>query len=155
MEGLCRGWGKVGLDQTGACLPSRRPLPRQGSLPGTRNSGDLSGTRPNFAGGRSRPPNRRLFTLAQIAWPQTGACLPSRKLHGPKQAPVYPRADCRTPNRRLFTLAQIAWPQTGACLPSRKLRSGKQAPVYPYTTQHLNDSTSQRLNISTTQPLNN
>jgi len=33
-------------------------------------------------------PNRRLFTLAQIAGPQTGACLLSRKLRSAKQAPV-------------------------------------------------------------------
>ena len=78
----------------------------------------MPGTRPNFAGGRSRP--------------QTGACLPLRRLQGLKQAPVYPHADCRTPNRRLFTLAQIAGPQTGACLPSRRLQDAKQAPVYPY-----------------------
>ena len=76
-------------------------------------------------------PNRRLFTLAQIAWPQTGACLLLRRLRGLKQAPVCLRADCRTSNRRLFTLAQIAWRQTGACLLSRRLRSLKQALVYP------------------------
>ena len=102
-------------------LACGRPLPRQGSLPGTRNGGDLSSTRPNFAGGRSRP--------------QTGACLPPRRLRSPKQAPVYPRADCVTPNRRLFTLAQIAWSQTGACLLSRRLRSPKQAPVWGYKKQ--------------------
>ena len=119
MEGLCRGWGKVGLDQTGACLASRRPLPRQGSLLGTRNGGDLSCTRPNFAGGRSRP--------------QTGACLPSRRLRSLKQAPVYSCADCVAPNRRLFSFAQTAGPQTGACLLSRRLRSPKQAPVWHYT----------------------
>ena len=50
----------------------------------------------------------------------------------PKQAPVYPYADCRTPNRRLFTLTQIAGRQTGACLPLRRLQGPKQAPVYPY-----------------------
>ena len=75
-------------------LACGRPLPRQGSLPGTRNGGDLSSTRPNFAGGRSRP--------------QTGTCLLSRRLCSPKQAPVYPRADCVAPNRRLFTLAQAS-----------------------------------------------
>ena len=77
------------------------------------------------------PPNRRLFTLMQIAGPQTGACLPLRRLQGPKQAPVYPYADCRTPNRRLFTPTQIAGRQTGACLPLRRLQGTKQAPVYP------------------------
>ena len=98
--GLCRGRGNLSWyptnlpPQTGTCLPSRRPLPRQGSLPGTRNSGDLSCTRPNFAGGRSRP--------------QTGACLPLHRLRNPKQAPVYHRADCVAPNRRLFTIAQTA-----------------------------------------------
>ena len=139
-------------------LACGRPLPRQGSLPGTRNGGDLSSTRPNFAGGRSRPqtgaclpprrlrspkqapvyrradciaPNRRLFTVAQAGVTQTGACLPSRRLHSPKQAPVYPRADRSEPNRRLFTLAQTGVNQTGACLPSRRLHSLKQAPVYP------------------------
>ena len=93
-EEVYPGTRQTSLPQTGTCLPSRRPLPRQGSLPGTRNGGDLSSTRPNFAGGRSRP--------------QTSACLPSRKLRSPKQAPVYHRADCVTPNRRLFNLAQIA-----------------------------------------------
>ena len=88
MEGLCRGWEKVELDQTGACLASRRPLPRLGSLLGTRRGGDLSCTRPNFAGGRSRP--------------QTGACLALHKMQDPKQAPVYSRADCVASNRRLF-----------------------------------------------------
>ena len=78
------------------------------------------------------PPNRRLFTLTQIAGRQTGACLPLRRLQDAKQAPVYPYADCRTPNRRLFTLAQIAGHQTGACLPLHKLQDAKQAPVYPY-----------------------
>ena len=78
------------------------------------------------------PPNRRLFTLAQIAGAQTGACLPLRRLQDAKQAPVYPCADCRTPNRRLFTLTQIAGHQTGACLPLRRLQEPKQAPVYPY-----------------------
>ena len=34
-------------------------------------------------------PNRRLFTIAQVAWTQTGTCLPSRRLHSLKQAPVY------------------------------------------------------------------
>ncbi len=122
-------------------------------------SRDLSCTRPNFAGGRSRPqtgaclplrrlqdakqapvypyadcrtPNRRLFTLTQIAGLQTGACLPLRRLQEPKQAPVYPYTNCRTPNRRLFTLMQIAGRQTGACLPLHKLQNAKQAPVYPY-----------------------
>ena len=71
-----------------------RPLPRQGSLPDTRNDRDLSCTWPNFAGGRSRP--------------QTGACLSLRRLRSPKQAPVYHCTDCVTPNRRLFTIAQIA-----------------------------------------------
>ena len=75
--------------------------------------------------------NRRLFSFAQIAWPQTGACLLSRRLRGPKQAPVYSRADCVAPNRRLFAFAQIAWPQTGACLALHKMQDSKQAPVYP------------------------
>ena len=76
-------------------------------------------------------PNRRLFSLAQTAWRQTDACLPSRKLCSAKQAPVYSRADCVAPNRRLFSFAQTAWPQTGTCLPSRRLHGAKQAPVYP------------------------
>ena len=76
-------------------------------------------------------PNRHLFTLAQNAGRQTGACLLSRKLCSAKQAPVYSRAGWSNSNRRLFTLAQIAWRQTGTCLPSRRLRSLKQALVYP------------------------
>jgi len=67
-----------------------------------------------------RTPNRRLFTLTQIAGRQTGACLPLRRLQDAKQAPVYRCADCRAPNRRLFTPTQIAGPQTGACLPLRR-----------------------------------
>ena len=54
------------------------------------------------------PPNRHLFGFMQIAGPQTGACLPLRRLQDAKQAPVYPYADCRTPNRRLFTLTQAS-----------------------------------------------
>ena len=95
-------------------------------------SRDLSCTRPNFAGGRSRPQAGALFTLTQIAGHQTGACLPLRRLQDTKQAPVYPYADCRAPNRRLFTLTQIAGHQTDACLPLRRLQDAKQAPVYPY-----------------------
>ena len=54
-------------------------------------------------------------------------------MQGPKQAPVYPRADCVATNRRLFGITQNAGPQTGTCLPSRRLRSPKQAPVWHYT----------------------
>ena len=75
-------------------LACDRPLSRLGSLPGTRNGVDLSSTRPNFVGGRSRP--------------QTGTCLPSRRLRNPKQAPVYHCAGCVTPNRRLFIVAQAS-----------------------------------------------
>ena len=69
-------------------------------------------------------------SLAATAAPQTGACLPSRRLRSPKQAPVYSRANCVASNRRLFSFAQIAGHRTGTCLPSRRLRSPKQAPVY-------------------------
>ena len=138
----------------------RRPASAEaGKFAWYKMSRDLPCTRPNFAGGRSRPqtgaclplrrlqdakqapvypyadcraPNRRLFTLTQIAGHQTGACLPLRRLQDAKQAPVYPYADCRAPNRRLFTLTQIAGHQTGACLPLRRLQDAKQAPVYPY-----------------------
>ena len=61
------------------------------------------GTRPNFA-----TPAGALFTTAQTGVTQTGACLPSRRLRTPKQAPVYLRADRSEPNRRLFTLAQAS-----------------------------------------------
>ena len=60
---------------------------------------------------------------------QTGACLASRRLECPKQAPVYSRADCVAPNWRLFAFAQIAGPQTGACLALHKMQDPKQAPV--------------------------
>jgi len=67
-------------------------------------------------------PNRHLFTLAQFAWRQTGACLLSRRLRGAKQAPVYSRAGlCRgrevysgtrpnfpTPVGVLFSFAQAS-----------------------------------------------
>ena len=77
-----------------------------------------------------RTPNRRLFTLTQIAGRQTGACLPLCRLQDAKQAPVYPYADCRAPNRRLFTPTQIAGLQTGACLPLHRLQDTKQALVW-------------------------
>ena len=53
-------------------------------------------------------PNRRLFAFAQIAGPQTGACLASRRLQGLKQAPVWHYTKCRTLNRHLFAFAQAS-----------------------------------------------
>ena len=92
MEGFCRGWGKVELDQTGACLALHKMQgPKQPLVYPRADCVAL---------------NRRLFTLAQTAWPQTGACLPSRRLHSPKQAPVWHYTKCRDLNSRLFTLAQ-------------------------------------------------
>ncbi len=85
--GLCRGRGSL------SWYPAKLPSPRRG---------------PVYPRADRSEPNRRLFTLAQTGVNQTGACLPSRRLHSLKQAPVYPRADCMDPNRRLFTLAQIA-----------------------------------------------
>ena len=124
----------------------RRPLPRPGEVdPGTRQTSlppqgpclplhrlQDAKQAPVYRCADCRTPNRRLFTVAQIAGRQTGACLPLRRLQGPKQAPVYLYADCRTPNRRLFTVTQIAGAQTGACLPLHRLQGPNQAPVYPY-----------------------
>ena len=39
---------------------------------------------------------------------QTGACLLSRRLQGPKQAPVWHYTKCRTLNRHLFAFAQAS-----------------------------------------------
>ena len=79
-----------------------------------------------------RAPNRRLFTLTQIAGRQTGACLPLRRLQDTKQAPVYLYADCRTPNRRLFTLTQASAEAGKFFLVPAKLRCPRRGPVYPY-----------------------
>ena len=102
--------------------PSQLPCPKQapvypraglcrgrGSLPDTRNDRDLSCTRPNFAGGRSRP--------------QTGACLPSRRLRGLKQAPVYFRAGlCR--GREVYSGTRPSFPApVGALFSDTKSRS--------------------------------
>ena len=156
---FCLVPGQTSLPPQGPVYPCAGLCRGRGSFARYKMSRDLSCTRPNFAGGRSRPqtgaclplrrlqdvkqapvypyadcraPNRRLFTLAQIAGRQTGACLPLRRLQDTKQAPVYRCTDCRDPNRRLFTLTQIAGRQTGACLPLHKLQGPKQAPVYPY-----------------------
>ena len=111
----------------------RRPLPRLGKFFPVQNEPRFIMYPAKLRRRPQPPPNRRLFTLTQIAGRQTGACLPLRRLQDAKQAPVYPYADCRTQNRRLFTLTQIAGPQTGACLPLHRLQEPKQAPVYRYT----------------------
>ena len=111
----------------------RRPLPRPRKFCPVQNEPRFIMYPAKLRRRPQPPPNRHLFTITQIAGPQTGACLPLRRLQDTKQAPVYPYADCRSPNRRLFTLTQIAGPQTGACLPLRRLQEPKQAPVYHYT----------------------
>ena len=94
MEGLCRGWGKVEIDQTGTCLALHKmQYPEQAPVWHYTKCRDL---------------NSCLFTLSQTAWPQTGACLLSRRLRGPKQAPVYSRASRSEPNRYLFSFAQAS-----------------------------------------------
>ena len=117
----------------GTCLPLRRPLPRPRKFCPVQNEPRFIMYPAKLRRRPQPPPNRRLFTLTQIAGRQTGACLPLRRLQDAKQAPVYLYADCRTPNRRLFTVAQIAGTRTGACLPLRRLQDAKQAPVYRYT----------------------
>ncbi|AOH40298.1 hypothetical protein C7123_11145 [Tannerella serpentiformis] len=70
MEGLCRGWGKVELDQTGACLALH-------------------------------------------------------KMQGPKQLPVYSRADWSAPNRRLFAFPKLLRFEDGIMV-AQKALSGEQ-----------------------------
>ena len=113
MEGLCRGWGKAGLDQTGTCLLScRLRSPKQA---------------PVYPRADCVATNRRLFGITQNAGPQTGTCLLSCRLRSPKQAPVYPRADCVATNRHLFGITQNAGTQTGACLGLQKTEAKAQA----------------------------
>ena len=98
--GLCRGREVCLVQEMAAIYP----------VPGQTSPAAAAAPKqaPVYRCADCRAPNRRLFTVAQIAGTQTGACLPPRRLHSLKQAPVYHCADCVAPNRRLFIAAQIA-----------------------------------------------
>ena len=91
--GLCRGRGSL------SWYPAKLPSPRRG---------------PVYPRADRSEPNRRLFTLAQTGVNQTGACLPSRRLHSLKQAPVYPRAGlCRGRGSLSWYPAKLRCPRRG------------------------------------------
>ena len=79
--GLCRGREVCLVQQmTGICPVPGQTSPAAAAAPKQA---------PVYRRADCVTPNRHLFTIAQVAWTQTGTCLPSRRLHSLKQAPVY------------------------------------------------------------------
>ena len=105
--GLCRGQGSL------SWYPANFPTPAGALFILAQASAEAEevypGTRPNFPA-----PAGALFTLAQTGVNQTGACLPSRRLHSLKQAPVYPRAGlCRGRGSLSWYPAKLRCPRRG------------------------------------------
>ena len=94
-----------------------------------RGRKSLPCTRPNFAGGRSRPIGC-LFWSAHTARSQSGACFGPRTLREANRVPVLVRAHCAKPIECLFWSAHTARSQSSACFGPRTLREANRAHVW-------------------------